>query len=122
MMRLNHAHLSVPDVGALRDFLVRHFDFTTLATRGADGFAVLRGADGFVLALLRAKAGTAPDPHLHVGFFVDSSARVHAKHAELRAAGIDAGEVERVTRSGFTSLTFYCQAPGGLLVEVAHQE
>ena len=119
MLRLNHANLPVAGVGALRDFLVRHFEFAEVATRGRDALAVLRGADGFVLNLMRAPAGAAYPPNFHVGFFVESPAAVRAKHAELRSAGVPSGEVEELSRGGFVSTAFYCEAPSGVLVEVS---
>jgi hypothetical protein len=119
MLRLNHAHLPSRDVAALSDFLVRHFDFRAVATRG-EAFAVLEDAGGFVLALMRTREPLGLADHVHVGFFVGSREAVHAKHAELVAAGITPGEVEDVSRAGFSSLTFYSEAPGGLLVEVSH--
>lgn len=118
MLRLNHANLPVADVAALRDFFVRHFAFTEVATRGRDALAVLRGADGFVLNLMRGGGAEYPR-NFHVGFFVGSPADVRAKHAELRAAGVAAGDVEEVARGGFASVAFYCDAPGGVLVEVS---
>jgi len=121
--RLNHANLPVADVAGLRAFFVRHFAFAEVATRGRDALAVLRGADGFVLNLMRAAApngGAVGYPrNFHVGFFVDTPEAVRAKHAELRAAGLAPGDVEALARGGFASVTFYCEAPGGVLVEVS---
>jgi catechol 2,3-dioxygenase-like lactoylglutathione lyase family enzyme len=118
MLRLNHANLPVTEVAALRDFFVRHFAFTEVATRGRDAMTVLRGADGFVLNLMRGSTAAYPR-NFHVGFFVHAPGDVHAKHAELRAAGVTAGDVEQLARGGFASVTFYCEAPGGVLVEVS---
>jgi catechol 2,3-dioxygenase-like lactoylglutathione lyase family enzyme len=118
--RLNHANLPVADVAGLRAFFVRHFAFAEVATRGRDALAVLRGADGFVLNLMRAAAPSAGYPrNFHVGFFVDTPEAVRAKHAELRAAGLAPSDVEALARGGFASVTFYCEAPGGVLVEVS---
>jgi catechol 2,3-dioxygenase-like lactoylglutathione lyase family enzyme len=119
MLRLNHANLPVAEVAALRDFFVRHFDFSVVATRGNDALAVLRGADGFVLNIMRGAPDGAYPRNFHVGFFVDTPDDVRAKHAELRAAAVAAGDVEDLTRGGFASTTFYCEAPGGVLVEVS---
>ena len=116
-MRLNHANLPVPDVGALQAFFVAHFDFTTISERG-DAFCVMRGADGFILNLMRDRSGAYPD-NFHVGFLLDAAEQVRAKHAELVDAGVAAGEVENLTRGGFASTTFYCKAPGNVLVEVS---
>lgn len=123
MLRLNHANLPVADVAAARAFFVRHFAFTELATRGRDALAVLRGADGFVLNLMHGADGVGVPPayprNFHVGFFVDTPDAVRAKHAELRAAGVASGDVERLARGGVASVTFHCDAPGGVLVEVS---
>jgi catechol 2,3-dioxygenase-like lactoylglutathione lyase family enzyme len=117
--RLNHANLPVADVAGLRAFFVRHFAFAEVATRGRDALAVLRGADGFVLNLMRGAPDAAYPRNFHVGFFVDTPEAVRAKHAELRAAGLTPGDVEALARGGFASVTFYCEAPGGVLVEVS---
>ena len=123
MLRLNHANLPVTAVAALRDFFVRHFEFDEIARRGNDALVVLRGADGFVLNLMRAPADTAYPRNFHVGFYVDTPQSVHTKHDELRAShaafGTVVGDVEALARGGFASTTFYCEAPGGVLVEVS---
>lgn len=120
-VRLNHANLAVTDVAALREFFVRHFAFAELGTRGKGAFTVLQGADGFVLSLMRCRSAPPADFQraFHVGFLVDAPETVRAKHAELATAGRAPGEVEQVARGGLSSTTFYCQAPGGVLVEVS---
>ncbi len=120
MLRLNHANLPVADVGALRDFFVRHFGFRTLSTRGPDAFVVLEGEDGFILNLMRntPSEGSGFPANFHVGFLVETPSTVHAKHSELAGAGVDVGAVEELTRGGYSSVTFYCHAPNGILVEV----
>lgn len=119
MLRLNHANLPISDVPALRDFFIRHFGFRVVGTRPSDAFVVMEGADGFRLNLIRARDADASYPRdFHVGFLVDDPGIVRAKHAELTAHGIAAGEVEELTRGGESSVTFYCHAPNGILVEV----
>ena len=121
MPRLNHANLPVADVAALRDFFVRHFGFRVVATRGQDAFVVLEGDGGFVLNLMRhrPREGNGFPEQFHVGFLLDTPDAVHAKHAELGAAGVDVGEVADLVRGGWASTTFYCHAPNGILVEVS---
>ena len=118
MPKLNHANLPVADVPALRAFLIGHFGFTEVTTRGADAFVVLHGDDGFVLNLMRCRDGERFPENFHVGFVLEDPEAVRAKHAELREAGIDVGDVEALRRGGPGSLTFYCRAPNGGLVEV----
>ncbi|MBE1707823.1 MULTISPECIES: VOC family protein [Mesorhizobium] len=119
-MKLNHLNLITSEVAALAGFFTSHFGFETVAMRGKDAFAILRGADGFALNLMmpgKGQSAAYPDGS-HIGFFVDSPDLVHAKQAELTEAGFAPGEVEDLTRGGFKSTTFYCMAPGGILVEV----
>ena len=119
MLQLNHANLPVRDVPALRDFFVRHFGFRVTTTRPSDDFVVMQGEGGFRLNLIRAHPGDTGYPRdFHVGFLVGSPEIVRAKHAELVAAGIRAGEVEELARGGESSVTFYCHAPNGILLEV----
>ena len=52
-MRLNHLDLHVPDVAATRDFFRDHLGFTEIATRGANGLAILHDHNGLELVLSR---------------------------------------------------------------------
>ena len=82
---------------------------------------MLRGADGFALNLMvpgKGDPATYPD-NFHVGFLVDKPDIVHAKHAELAAAGLAPGEIQELKRGGVGSTTFYCSAPGKILVEIS---
>ena len=124
-MQLNHLNLVTPDVPALCDFFTRFFGFGLLDMRGRGAFAVLRGADGFALNLMRngRDGATAAYPDgFHVGFLVDRPDEVLAKHRELDEAGFQPGEVQRLTRGGAPTIIFYCEAPGGILVEVSATE
>lgn len=119
-MRLNHLNLATANVAGLAAFLSEHFGFTLTAMRGRDAFAVLIGSDGFALNLMQPqKGGTDAYPDgSHIGFVVETASAVAAKHAELLAAGRRPGEIQRFTRGGAPTTTFYCKAPGGVLVEV----
>jgi len=119
MFILNHANFVVPDVDAAAAFFVDHFGFSLSDMRGNGGFAVLDGA-GFHLNLMRARH---PDDavypeNFHIGFLVPDPALVRAKQASLAAASLEPGPAETISRGGRRSLTFYCRAPGGILVEV----
>lgn len=127
-MHLNHANLPVPNVPATRDFFVQHFGFEVLPGPGGDKFAILEGKNGFVLSFMYDKESEGPEAmvrypkNFHIGFYVDTPAEVREKHAALSSAGITVSEVEELNRGGFASVTFYCYAPGGLLVEVSAQD
>jgi catechol 2,3-dioxygenase-like lactoylglutathione lyase family enzyme len=118
-MQFKHANLTTPDVAGAAEFFQRFFGFELVDKRGADALAVMRDANNFVLTLMKSKKSD-PDryPHtFHVGFYFDSPELVHAKHAELAAAGLSPGEVETTNRGGEVS-TFFCTCPGGITVEV----
>ncbi len=119
-MRLNHSNIVTGDVAALARFFIRHFAFEQVAMRGKDAFAILRGADGFDLNLMKPGKGEAAayPEGWHVGFVVTNPDEVRAKHAELETAGYAPGAVQRLARGDTATVTFYCRAPGGLLVEV----
>lgn len=122
-MNLNHANLCSTDIAGLANFFVSFFGFRLQAMRGRDAFAVLEGSDGFALNLMKpGKDGptTYPDG-FHVGFFVEHPDIVRAKHAEIAVAGLTPGDIQELTRGGIALVTFYCTAPGGVLVEVAAQ-
>lgn len=120
-MKLNHVNLVTAEVAALASFFTSHFGFELVAMRGKDAFAILQGSDGFALNLMTpGKHELAPYPdNFHVGFFVDKPDLVHAKRVELAESGFTPGEVEELARGGTKSTTFYCHAPGGILVEVS---
>jgi catechol 2,3-dioxygenase-like lactoylglutathione lyase family enzyme len=120
-MQLNHLHLSVSDVAAAAAFFTAHFNFTLFETRGNNGMAIIKGGAGVLVVLMRHASDADPEnaypPMFHIGFLVADEATVESKHAQLRSAGIEAGEIE-MTRG---ARRFYCHAPGGLTVEVGHE-
>jgi catechol 2,3-dioxygenase-like lactoylglutathione lyase family enzyme len=122
IMKLNHLNLCTENVADLADFFTRFFGFELVAMRGKDAFAILRGTDGFALNLMRSgkSPGQVEYPDgFHVGFLVDGADEVLAKHQQLRETGIEPGEVQKLTRGGTLTALFYCEAPGGVLVEVS---
>ena len=120
-MKLNHLNLCTDNVAALADFFTRFFGFELVAMRGKQAFAILRGDDGFALNLmLPVKGGAADYPNgFHAGFLVGGADQVVAKHGELTAAGMAPGEVQQLRRGGIATTIFYCNAPGGILIEVS---
>ena len=122
VMKLNHLNLCTENVADLAGFFTRFFGFELVGMRGKDAFAILRGADGFALNLMRSGKGSGPIEYpdgFHVGFLVDGADEVLAKHRQLQEAGIEPGELQKLTRGGTLTTLFYCEAPGGVLVEVS---
>ena len=116
-MQLNHLDLSVPDVAATAAFFVAGFGFHVLEERGNHGMAILRGEDGFILVLTRCAEPQYPTS-FHIGFLLPSEAAVIQAHLRLLAAGVDVPAPPARMRG---ALLFYCRAPGGVLVEIAHR-
>lgn len=113
-MRVNHLHLMVPDVPATSGFFEKYFALRK--TGGNAGLTVLMDDAGFVLTLMKIAARSAtrdyPD-NFHVGFFVESEARVDAIHQRMNEDGLDVPAPRREH-----SYSFYVSAPGGVTVEV----
>jgi len=118
-MRLNHLDLPTSDLAATRAFFVEHLDFSHERTLGQDGLSILRDSAGLVLVLsrLQREGAQAFPKGFHIGFHFAKEAEVHALHARLSGAGlsIPAPSVQR------GALAFYLEAPGDILIEVAHR-
>ncbi len=112
-MHLNHLDLPVRDVPAATRYFMRGFGFDVL--REDEQMAILRGEAGFVLVLTHG-AGRYPEG-FHMGFLQASDDAVHAAHERLTAAGIAAPAPE----VKWGCLQFWCQAPGGLVIEISHR-
>ena len=77
---------------------------------GNAGLTVLLDDAGFVLTLMKLgskSTGTYP-ANFHVGFFLDSEAKVDAIHGRMVADGLDVAAPKREH-----SYSFYVGAPGG---------
>lgn len=120
MLHLNHANLQVAAVPELRRFFETAFDFRVIHERGAGNFVLLRGMDGFILALMHyPAAGPTPyPPQFHIGFQVESLDEVHRLHGRIREAGFHAPE-PALLQQGRKAYGFYSNAPGGVMVEVS---
>jgi lactoylglutathione lyase len=112
-MKLNHVNLTVTDVIAARDFLMTYFDLEDMG--GNAGMSFLSDGDGFVLTLMKAgKSDNVTYPgSFHIGFFIDSDAKVDEINQRLKADGFDVAPPERHHAYGF-----YVNAPGGFTVEL----
>ncbi|GAA4840815.1 VOC family protein [Paenibacillus vulneris] len=110
-MKLNHLNLTVSDVKATIDFLVKYFGLQIGNTRG-NTFAVLFDDSGLVLTLMKGNQVSYPNT-FHIGFIQESEDRVNEINQRMKDDGFD---VEPPQRSH--AWTFYVQAPGGFTVEV----
>jgi catechol 2,3-dioxygenase-like lactoylglutathione lyase family enzyme len=103
----------VPDVPAASAFFEKYFDLQK--SGGNAGLTVLLDDAGFVLTLMKMSArnrGTYPE-NFHVGFFLESEARVDEINERMRADGLGVAPPKHEH-----AYSFYVSAPGGILVEV----
>lgn len=136
MMHLDHLNLCASDVPALSSTLERHFgyrlvqadrvpDVAGLPNAGSE-FAFLMGQDGSCIVVTQIDAH--PDgrssypPQFHFGLMQETAAAVHAKHAELTAAGFEPGEISAGFEVfGAVWTAFYCSMGDGLEIEINHR-
>lgn len=115
-MKLNHIDLPVTDLEGAADYFQRGFGFERVPAR-ADGMAILRGEDGFALILQQTDKAEYPKA-FHIGFLQPSDEAVHGAYRRLAEAGLPLPAAPAVS---YGCLAFWCQAPGGILVEVSHR-
>lgn len=121
MATLNHTNLTTYNVPALAEFFCSVFDFHSIEERN-NKFAVLRNSDGFLLTLMYDKRMTPKQGYpglFHVGFLQPTQQAVDRKYEALSARSYSAPVPAKLQRGGPPTYGFYCEAPGGVLVEVS---
>jgi catechol 2,3-dioxygenase-like lactoylglutathione lyase family enzyme len=121
MVTLNHTNLTTYNVPELAEFFRSVFGFVQVDER-AGKLAVLRNQDGFRLTLMFDKSITPEHGYpamFHVGFIQSSRADVDRMHALLSARQYPAPKPGSLPQGGVPTYGFYCQAPGGVVVEVS---
>ena len=118
-MNLNHLDLPVPNTLETQAFFVQHFGFKPVFSRD-DGLVVLLDEDGFALTLSPSSSDSRLDypSGFHVGFNVDCEDDLFEVHRTLVVAGVP---IARPIGDLGGAMTFHCQAPGPVLVEVAYR-
>ncbi len=121
MATLNHTNLTTYKVSELTEFFCSVFDSQVFEKRG-DKLAVLGNSDGFVLTLMFDKRMTPEHGYpglFHVGFLQATQRAVDLVHEALIAGKYAAPQPGKLQRGGPPTYGFYCEAPGGVLVEVS---
>lgn len=98
-MKLNHLNLVVPDPASIIHLFETCFGFVCREIRGEHALAILQGADGFTLVLM--KSEEAYPKAFHIGFMLNTEEEVAEAHRRLTASGVDAGPGPRVIRGSF---------------------
>jgi catechol-2,3-dioxygenase len=121
MATLNHTNLTTYNVPALAEFFCSVFGFQAVGNRG-DKLIVLTNSDGFILTLMFDKHMTPESGYpgmFHIGFLQSTPADVDQFHATLSAKSYEAPRPDKLQRGGPPTYGFYCNAPGGVVVEVS---
>ncbi|SEG68775.1 Glyoxalase/Bleomycin resistance protein/Dioxygenase superfamily protein [Bryocella elongata] len=121
MGTINHTNLTTYNVPALAEFFCSVFGFHPLDQRG-DKLAVLKNPDGFLLTLMFDKNMTSERGYpglFHIGFLQATPKDVDTIHQALSTRSYEAPQPDILARGGPHTYGFYCNAPGGVLVEVS---
>jgi catechol 2,3-dioxygenase-like lactoylglutathione lyase family enzyme len=115
-VRLGHLNLRVVDVEACRAFYCAHFGFQSEFE--AEGGHFLRGAGGFLLALVPAPRHVEMPEGFHVGFVASSPSDLEEKHQSLVDAGVRSSAIEDHRSEGDDYISFRCADPDGTEIEI----
>jgi catechol-2,3-dioxygenase len=121
MTTLNHTNLSTSNVPELTESFCSIFRFHLLEQRG-DKMSVLRNHDGFILTLMYDKGMAVGESYpglFHVGFLQPTVDAVNRVHKDLGARSYIGPEPASLKRGGPPTYGFYCDEPGGVVVEVS---
>ena len=115
-MKLNHINLTVTDVQAAEEFLVKYFGLQNLRSDGDNKNMGFLFDDGqLLLSLMKGpRGGQVHYPAtFHIGFGQESEEKVNEINQRLRNDGYDVPLPAR-----YHAWTFYIDAPGGFRIEV----
>jgi catechol-2,3-dioxygenase len=121
MVTLNHTNLTTYNVPKLTEFFCSVFGFMLDQQRG-DKLSVMRNAEGFILTLMFDKNMTPEHGYpgiFHVGFVQPTMEEVDKMYDALCSHQYAAPKPAQLQRGGPPTYGFYCDAPGGVMVEVS---
>lgn len=116
-MKLNHINLTVTDVQAASNFLVKYFGMQSMGGNKGMGFLTdEKDGWGFVLTLMKASEATQGNypGTFHIGFFIENEETVDKLNRRLKEDGF---AVPAPENNGH-AYGFYVKAPGGFTVEI----
>lgn len=116
-MKLNHINLTVTDVRAASNFLVKYFGLRDMGGNAGMGFLTDDENEwGFVLTLMKAGKRTEVKypGNFHIGFFVENEAKVDEINRRIKQDGYEVPTPERNNHA----YGFYIEAPGGFTIEL----
>jgi predicted enzyme related to lactoylglutathione lyase len=116
-MKLNHINLVVTDVAKATNFFETYFNFKCTDIKGDYIVAILKGADGFTLVIMKNKEGKPVYPDaFHIGFMLDSENAVTETYEKLKTGAIAVGQEPGKIRDSFG---FYFKFDT-IMIEVGH--
>ena len=101
-MKLNHLNIVVGNVAAATRFFETYFNFKCIEIKGDHIVAVLKGAGGFTLVIMKDKADSPDYPGgFHIGFMMDSEEEVIETYQRLKTAGFVSEQEPKKIRDSF---------------------
>ena len=92
-MKFNHINLVVADVESAIKLFENHFGFKCEAIKGDNTIAILKGADGFILVIMKSKNSEVIYPDaFHIGFMLNSEEEVIKCYEGLKNGNVAVGK------------------------------
>ncbi len=114
---LRHVALKVRDIRRSKEFYQHCFGMAVVWEPDAENVYLSSGADNIALHQCSREAAPADGQQLdHVGFIVDSAARVKELEQEFQNQGVRIVHPFKVHRDG--SASFYCADPDGIVIQM----
>jgi lactoylglutathione lyase len=110
-MKVNHLNLTVTDVQAPEQFLVKYFGLQSQG--GTDRMIMLFDDNGLRLTLSKGGQKIRYPGSFHIGLIQESEEQVSVINQRMKEDGLDVKSPQK-----YHAWTFYVQAPGGFTVEV----
>ncbi|HEY3305347.1 MAG TPA: VOC family protein [Candidatus Binatia bacterium] len=118
---LRHVALKVRDIRRAKDFYQQCFGMEVVWEPDPQNVYLSSGCDN--LALHESHRGTdistGGDSLDHLGFVVESVARVRELEEDFRAKGVKIVQPFKIHRDG--SASFYCAAPDGIVIQMLYE-
>lgn len=120
MKGMRHIALKVKDVARSKAFYQQSFGMQVVWEPDSRNVYLSSGCDNLALHEVSEAFPAAPGQQLdHLGFVIDSIARVKELEAAFRARGVTIVHPFKIHRDG--SASFYCADPDGIIIQLLYE-
>jgi lactoylglutathione lyase len=115
-MKMDHVNLTVHNVPEASAFFKKHFGYRDMFEDNNAGMAVLTDGSDMHVNLMKGSGASYPE-YFHIGFDLETEAKVSAMYERLTQDGL---QLEPPEHTAWGSWTFHFQCPGAaFIIEVA---